>query len=41
MKNIIVTAVAAVSFAAAAYALPADLVVVSDKEVRPDEAAAF
>ena len=41
MRNIIVTAVAAVSFAAAAYALPADLVVVSDKEVRPDEAAAF
>ncbi len=41
MRNIIVTAVAAVSFAAAAYALPADLVVVSDKEVRPDEAAGF
>ncbi|HUV87559.1 MAG TPA: M20/M25/M40 family metallo-hydrolase, partial [bacterium] len=41
MKNIIVTAVAAVSFAAAANALPADLVVISDKEVRPDEAAGF
>ncbi len=41
MKNIIVTAVAAVTFVAAAYALPADLVVVSAKEVRPDEAAGF
>lgn len=41
MRNIIVTAVAAACFVAAAYALPADLVVVSDKEVRPDEAAGF
>ncbi|NIT34881.1 MAG: M20/M25/M40 family metallo-hydrolase, partial [candidate division Zixibacteria bacterium] len=39
MKKTIITAVAGVGFAAAAFALPGDLVVVSDKEVRPDEAA--
>ncbi len=41
MKTLKITAVAAVALAAAAYALPADLVVVSAKEVRPDEAAGF
>ncbi len=41
MKKLLKAAVAGVLFAAAAYALPADLVVVSDKEVRPDEAAGF
>jgi hypothetical protein len=39
MKKLLKAAVAGVLFAAAAYALPGDLVVVSDKEVRPDEAA--
>jgi photosystem II stability/assembly factor-like uncharacterized protein len=41
MKKLLKAAVAGVLFAAAAYALPGDLVVVSDKEVRPDEAAGF
>ena len=36
LKNVVV---AAFLFVAAAYALPGELVVVSDKEVRPDEAA--
>ncbi len=39
MRRLLYAAVAGVSFAAAAYALPGELVVVSDKEVRPDEAA--
>jgi photosystem II stability/assembly factor-like uncharacterized protein len=39
MKKIITIMITAV--AAAAYALPGDVVVVSDKEVRPDEAAGF
>ncbi len=38
MKALKITAVAAATFAAAAFALPADLVVISDREVRPDEA---
>ncbi|NIT35822.1 MAG: M20/M25/M40 family metallo-hydrolase, partial [candidate division Zixibacteria bacterium] len=38
MKRLTYAAVASVTFVAAAYALPAELVVVSDKEVRPDEA---
>jgi photosystem II stability/assembly factor-like uncharacterized protein len=39
MRKKIVAAVVGVSLAAAAFALPAELVVVSAKEVRPDEAA--
>jgi len=39
MEKMIIAAVVGVSLAAAAFALPGDLVVVSDKEVRPDEAA--
>ncbi len=39
MKRLLYAAVASVTFVAAAYALPGDLVVISDKEVRPDEAA--
>jgi len=39
MRKRIVAAVVGVGFAAAAFALPAELVVVSAKEVRPDEAA--
>ena len=41
MRRLLYAAVASVSFAAAALALPGDLVVISDREVRPDEAAAF
>ncbi len=42
MKRLMITAVAGgVLVAAAAHTLPAELVVVSAKEVRPDEAAAF
>jgi photosystem II stability/assembly factor-like uncharacterized protein len=41
MKELIKRTVAGVLLAAAAYALPGELVVVSDKEVRPDEAAGF
>ncbi len=39
MRKTIVAAVVGFIFAAAAYALPGDLVVISEKEVRPDEAA--
>jgi photosystem II stability/assembly factor-like uncharacterized protein len=39
VRRLLYTAVAGVSFAAAAFALPGDVVVISDKEVRPDEAA--
>jgi photosystem II stability/assembly factor-like uncharacterized protein len=39
MRTMIVAAVAAVLSVAAAFSLPAELVVISDKEVRPDEAA--
>ncbi len=39
MRRLLYAAVAGVSFAAAAYALPGDLVVLSSKEVKPDEAA--
>jgi hypothetical protein len=39
MRRLLYAAVASVSFAAAALALPGDLVVISDREVRPDEAA--
>jgi photosystem II stability/assembly factor-like uncharacterized protein len=38
MRELMTAAVAGFVFAAAAFALPADLVVVSDREVRPDEA---
>jgi photosystem II stability/assembly factor-like uncharacterized protein len=39
VSTIKVVVVATVCLAAAAYALPGDVVVISDKEVRPDEAA--
>ncbi len=39
MRRLLYAAVAGVSFAAAALALPGDLVVLSSKEVKPDEAA--
>ncbi|MEE8639541.1 MAG: hypothetical protein V3T41_03945 [bacterium] len=39
MRRLLYAAVAGVSFAAAALALPGDLVVISDREVTPDEAA--
>jgi photosystem II stability/assembly factor-like uncharacterized protein len=39
MDRLLCAAVASVTFAAAAYALPGDLVVISTKEVKPDEAA--
>ena len=41
MKQLKNLAVAGAVFVAAAYALPGELVVVSNKEVRPDEAAGF
>jgi photosystem II stability/assembly factor-like uncharacterized protein len=41
MKKITALAMAAIAAATAAYALPGDLLVVSDKEVLPDEAAGF
>ena len=41
MKNMVVAAVAAGLCSAAAFSLPAELVVISAKEVRPDEAAAL
>ena len=41
MKKIIPLMITAVVAAAAVYALPGDVVVISDREVAPDEAAAF
>jgi hypothetical protein len=41
MKEFMTAAAAGLVFAAAAFALPADLVVMSDREVRPDEASGF
>ena len=39
MHKLALSAAAVLAFGAAAFALPGDLVVVSQKEVRPDEAA--
>ncbi|MEE9457789.1 MAG: hypothetical protein V3W11_11650, partial [bacterium] len=41
MRRLLYAAVASVSFAAAAFALPGDVVVLSAKDVRPDEDGGF